>query len=59
MVLPATMQRINAERYEEINIPHSGPALLPSDMGQDLISISSLDNVSLIFILYVLNIYTD
>ncbi|CAG0888066.1 unnamed protein product [Darwinula stevensoni] len=45
MVLPATMQRVNTERYEEINIPHSGPALLPSDIGQDLISISSLDDI--------------
>lgn len=44
MLLPASMERINNARYEEINIPLSEPA--PTEVGNHLIPISSLDDIS-------------
>ena len=43
MALPASMERINNSKYEEINIPVSDPA--PMTVGNRLVPISSLDPI--------------
>ena len=44
MALPESAQRTNNARYEEINIPLTEPA--PTEVGNTLISIASLDDIS-------------
>ena len=45
MALPASMERVNNSKYEEINIPAIDPSATPVDVGRQLIAISSLDAV--------------
>jgi activating signal cointegrator complex subunit 3 len=49
MMLSADVRRTNNKMYEEINIPISEPA--PISVGNNLIPISSLDEVRRIFLM--------
>lgn len=56
MMLPEGVVRIDNKTYEEVNIPTCEPA--PTSVGNKLIAISTLDEVSFIYLfsMYILNI---